>query len=276
MATRVLYIGEIVGKAGIFCVKKLLPELKKERGIDFVIANGEGATGGFGLGKNHSIYLHKMGVDVITGGEKIYYKKDLVPHMAKAPYLLRPANYPPGNPGRGWRIYTSGEEKKLAVVCLLGQSGFTRVHLSNPFTFLPDIVSRLKDEARCILLDFHAATTAEKQTMFYHADGQVSAVIGSHSKVQTADDRILPGGTGVICDAGRTGSQNSVGGLDPEIEINKFLLQIPERSRDAWENLELQGVLVEMDDDGKTKAMERLKVPCKEVPNDRDRDNQGD
>ena len=103
MGIRVLYIGEIVGKAGVYCIKQALPKLKPELGINFVIANGEGATGGFGIGKNHSIYLHKLGIDVITGGEKIYYKKDMVPHIAKSPYILRPANYPPSNPGRGWR-----------------------------------------------------------------------------------------------------------------------------------------------------------------------------
>ena len=112
-------------------------------------------------------------------------------------------------------------------------------------------------------------TTAEKQTMFFHADGLVSAVIGSHTKVQTADERILPGGTGVICDAGRTGSQNSVGGLDPAIEIDKFLTQIPERSRDAWENLELQGVVVHIGDGGKADSIERIKEVCREVPDDR-------
>ncbi|MBI9103924.1 MAG: YmdB family metallophosphoesterase [Spirochaetales bacterium] len=267
---KVLYIGEIVGKAGVFCVKKLLPKLKEEHNIDFVIANGEGTTGGFGLGKNHSIYLRKLGIDVLTGGEKIYFKKDMVSHIIKAPYILRPANYPPGNPGRGWRVYTFGEnEQKIAVVCLLGQSGFSRVHLSNPFTFLPDIVSRLKDETKNIIFDFHAATTAEKQTMFFHADGLVSAVIGSHSKVQTADERILPRGTGVICDAGRTGSQNSVGGLDPKIEIEKYLSLIPERSQDAWDNLELQGVLLELDDEGRTSSIERVKEVCTEVPDDR-------
>jgi hypothetical protein len=269
LGVRVLFLGEIVGKAGVFCVKKLLPDLKKDKEIDFVIANGEGTTGGFGIGKNHAIYLHKLGIDVITGGEKVYYKKDIVSHIAKAPYMLRPANYPPGNPGRGWRVYTAGD-KKIGVITLLGQSGFTRVHLSNPFTFLPEIVERLKTETPVIVLEFHAATTAEKYTMFHHADGMVSAVAGSHSKVQSADEMIMPRGTGIICDTGRTGSQISVGGLDPKIEIDKFLLQIPERSRECWDGLELQGVLFDIDDQGKTTAVERIKVPCEEVPDDRD------
>jgi len=254
---RILYIGEIVGKAGVYCIKTLLPQLKEELGLDFVIANGEGTTGGFGIGKNHSIYLRKLGIDAITAGEKIYYKKDMVPHIAKAPYILRPANYPASNPGRGWHVYQAGS-RKIGVIVLLGQSGFPRVHLSNPFTFLPQLVSRVKQEADTIIVDFHAATTAEKYSLFYHADATVSAVIGSHTKVLTADEYILEGGTGVIADTGRTGSALSVGGLDPQVEIEKFLTQIPERSKEYWEDLQLQGVLLDIDESGKTTAIERI------------------
>lgn len=271
MGIRILFIGEIVGKPGVLCVKSLLPSLKEEKNVDFVIANGEGATGGFGLGKNHSIYLHKLGIDVITLGEKGYYKVDLVPHLAKCPYILRPANYPAGNPGRGYRVFNKGE-KKIGVINLLGQSGFTRVHLSNPFSYLPEIASRLSQETKVIVMEFHAATTAEKYTMFHFANGKIAAVIGSHSKVITADERILSGGTAVICDTGRTGSSNSVGGLDIEIETRKMLTQIPERSKDAWDRPELQGVLVEADEEtGKAVSIERIQRPCKEVPqNERD------
>lgn len=267
MGFRVLCIGEIVGKTGVYTIKSLLPQVKKDKAVDFVIANGEGTTGGFGLGKNHSVYLRKLGIDVITTGEKTFYKKDMVEHIQKAPYILRPANYPPGNPGRGWRIYEK-EGTKIGVISLLGQSGFRRTHLSNPFTFLPEIVARLKDEVRIIILDFHATTTAEKYTMFHLADGKVSAVIGTHSKAITADATILPGGTGVICDTGRTGSLMSVGGLDPEVEIRKFLQQIPERSRNYTAAPELQGVLVDIDEDGRATDMETLRIPGPEVPDD--------
>ncbi len=260
MSVRILYIGEIVGKAGVFCIKQALGDLKAEHHIDFVIANGEGATGGFGIGKNHSIYLHKLGVDVITGGEKIYFKKDMVPHIGKAPYILRPANYPPGNPGRGWRVFQGGNHK-IGVICLLGQAGFNRVHLSNPFTFLPELVALVKEETNIVVLDFHATTTAEKYSMFHYADGTVSAVIGSHNKVLTSDEHIKPKGTAVICDTGRTGSFMSIGGLDPEIEINKFLTGIPERSKEYWNSLELQGVLLDINDDGTAEKIERLKLP---------------
>jgi metallophosphoesterase (TIGR00282 family) len=261
VTTRVLYLGEIVGKAGIYAAKTLVPSLKKDRDIDFVIANAEGATGGFGLGKNHSIYLHKLGIDVLTGGECMYYKKDMVGHINGAPYILRPANYPPSNPGRGWRTYSKGD-KSIGVISLLGQSGFNRVHLSNPFTFVPELVRRVKMETKNVIIDFHAGTTAEKYTMFYHMDGEVSAVLGSHTKVLTADEQVMPGGTAVICDTGRTGSQNSVGGLAPDVEIRKYLLGVPERSKDVWNRLELQGVILEIGDDGKALSIERLRVPC--------------
>ena len=262
MGLKVLFIGEIVGKAGLYCVKKLLPEIKKENEVDFVIANGEGTTGGFGIGKNHSVYLRKMGIDVITTGEKTFFKKDMVDHIQFAPYILRPANFPYGVPGRGWKVYQT-EKGKIGVISLLGNSGFYRIHLSNPFSYLPELINKIKKETDIIILDFHAATTAEKKTMFYHADGKVSAVIGTHNKVLTADEKVLPGGSAVICDTGRTGSIDSVGGLDPEIEIRKFLTQVPERSKDFWENLELQGVILDIDTEtGKAVSITRIRKSC--------------
>jgi calcineurin-like phosphoesterase len=205
----------------------------------------------------------------------VYYKKDMVPHINAAPYILRPANYPHGNPGRGWKVYTAGD-KKIAVICLLGQSGFSRTHLSNPYSFLPEIVSRLKEETRTIILDYHAASTAEKYSMFYVADGLVSAVAGTHGRVLTADAQVFPRGTAVICGCGRTGSRDSVGGLDREVEIRKFLTQIPERSRDAWDGLELQGVIFDINDDGRAEGIETLRWPVTEAPHERDRQGNED
>lgn len=283
---RILYIAEIVGKPGIFAVKSLLADLKAERGIDFVIANGDGATGGFGIGKNHSIYLRKLGVDVITGGDMTFYKKDMAEHIDKAYYLLRPANLPPEMPGRGWRHYsvrvgadaagadadgpggadTSGEdadsqtkpdssesstperpETRIAVISLLGQSGYERIHGSNPYTYLNNSLERLAKKCNVIILDFHALTTAEKYTMFHYADGKVTAVLGSGQRVQTADAQVYPSGTAVICDAGRTGSQGGVAGFAPQPEIRKFLTRLPVRSEESWEGLELQGAVLDID-----------------------------
>jgi metallophosphoesterase (TIGR00282 family) len=276
----VLFLGEIVGSSGVFTVKSLLPRIRSEKGVDLVVANGEGATGGFGIGRNHAVYLHKLGVDVITTGDCAYFKKDMVPHIAQARYMLRPCNYPWSNPGRGWLISEigngrpEGNRRKIAVINILGQAGFSRTHLTNPFHVLPKILERIHQETNTILVDFHASTTAEKGTLFHFLKGQVSAVVGTHQKTLTADERILEGGTAVITDAGRTGSQDSVGGLLPEIEIRKFVTQIPEPSRAGWDRLELQGVLLDIDGEGRATHIERVRMPCTEVPHDRERNRQ--
>ena len=259
---RVLYIGEIVNSSGVYCVKALLPKITEELKPDFIIANGEGATGGFGIGKNHAVYLRKLGIDVITGGECIYYKKDMVAFIEKAPFILRAANYPYGNPGRGWKIYTTESGRKVGVISLIGQYGFNRLYPENPYRIIPKLIEKVSSETNTIIIDYHAAATAEKITMSYIVNGKVSAMIGSHTKVPTADERIMPGGTAVITDAGRTGPENSVGGLEPEVEIRKFLTQIPELSKSIWGKLELQGVIIDIDDDGKAADIKRIKYNC--------------
>jgi hypothetical protein len=264
-AVRILFIGEIVGKSGVWVVKELLPRIREEHRIDFVIADGEGATGGFGIGKNHAVYLHKLGIDAITTGECSYYKKDIVEHFNRSPYMIRPANYPPRNPGRGFMVFEKNG-RKIAVISLLGTAVFKRIHLKNPFSLLPKLLEAITPETNAILVDFHAVTTAEKATMFAIADGKVSAVIGTHTKGMTADERVLPGGTAVLTDAGRTGSLLSVGGLDPEIEIRKLTTLIHEYSKEAWAGLELQAVIVEIGDDGKSTSIERLRIPCAPPP----------
>jgi 2',3'-cyclic-nucleotide 2'-phosphodiesterase len=258
VSLKVLFIGEIVGKSGIWCVKELLPKIKEKHGIDFVVADGEGGTGGFGLGKNHSVYLHKLGIDCITLGECAYYKKDMVEHIARSPYILRPANYPQKNPGRGWMTYEVAGTK-IAVISLLGQSGFRRVHLKNPYSLLPKLLEAITAQTHNVIVDYHAVTTAEKGTMFWVADGKVSAVVGTHTKAITADERVMPGGTAVITDAGRTGSIESVAGLDPEIEIRKLTTLIHEYSKEAWGKLELQGVVITIGDDGKATEITRIR-----------------
>lgn len=316
---RILYIAEIVGKPGLYAVKTLLPTLRKERKIDFVIANGDAVTGGFGIGKNHSIYLRKLGVDVITGGDMTFYKKDMAEHIDRSHYILRPANLPPEMPGRGWRHYSvrpmewneqadtstgdaaaepassempsgatppdatapsSGAaapaldapeatmpEVRLAVISLIGQSGYDRTHGSNPYTYLNNTLERLGKGSAAVIVDFHALTTAEKYTMFHYADGKVTAVIGSGQRVQTADAQVFPSGTAVICDAGRTGSIDSVSGLAPQTEIRKYLTRIPIRSEECWDRLELQGTILDIDlASGYVVGFEALRVPCDAPP----------
>jgi len=263
LGLRIVYISEIVGKAGIWCVKQALPILKQTEKPDLIIANGDGTTGSFGLGRQHAGYLRKMGIELLTGGDCIFYKKDLVEGIDTIPYVIRPANLPPESPGRGWRYVQVGNER-VAVVSMLGRVGFGRIHSENPFTALPVLVDRLHQETPYIIVDFHSGATAEKQAFFFHADGKVSAVIGSHGRVQTSDETILPLGCGVITDAGRTGSLNSVGGTDPTVKIKEYLTRIPDWSRDAWAKPVLQGVVIDLDKSGKTTAIRRISMECEE------------
>ncbi len=269
---KILYISEIVGKPGIWCVKNALPSIKAAEKPDLVIANADGATGCFGLGRQHAGYLRKMGIDVLVGGDSIFYKKDLVEGFDSLPYVLRPANLPPESPGRGWKFATAGKEK-VAVVSLLGRVGFGRIHADNPFTALSSIAERLRAETPYVIVDFHAGATAEKQAFFFHADGKVSAVIGSHGRVPTADEAIFPKGTGVITDAGRTGSVDSVGGMDAGGKIREFLTRVPEWSRESWGKPALEGVIIDLDRGGKTVGIRRIKQECAEPPqNDREKE----
>jgi metallophosphoesterase (TIGR00282 family) len=259
----VLYVAEIVGKAGVYAFKTALPELKQRYPWDFLIACADGATGGNGLGRNHAAYLHKLGANVLTTGECCFFKKDLTENFEKTPYVLRPENLNPQAPGIGSRIYKA-DGQKVAVAVLLGQSGFGRLHSGSPYVRLPVLLERLRQETPYIIIDFHAQATAEKKTLFFAADGLCSAVIGSHTRVQTADEEILPKGTAVISDAGRTGSSESVGGCETASRIQEYLTGIPEWTKDAWDKPELQGVYIDLDTNGKAKAIERIRIQITE------------
>jgi metallophosphoesterase (TIGR00282 family) len=257
---RALYIAEIVGKAGIYSVKKTIASLRKDRSIDFIIAGCDGTTGGNGLGYGHAAYLHKLGIDVLTTGDSCFYKKDMTEKFDKTPFVLRPANLPGSVPGSGARCYDAGRQK-IAVAVLLGQFGFNRVHAENPLHFLHGLIESLRRETPFIILDFHAVTSAEKRVLFFAAAGRVSAVIGSHTRVQTADEETLPGGTAVITDAGRSGSFLSVGGADAESRIREYVSGIPDRTKEAWDCCQLEGVIVDIDDNGKALSIERVRMP---------------
>jgi metallophosphoesterase (TIGR00282 family) len=262
---KVLYVSELVGKAGVYAFKKALPELKQRYPWDFLILCADGATGGNGLGRNHAAYLHKLGANVLTTGECCFFKKDLTENIEKMPYVLRPENLNPEAPGFGSRIFKAGNEK-IAVAVLLGQNGFNRLHGSSPFSMLPSLLERLRQETPYVIIDFHAQASAEKKTLFYTADGRCSAVIGSHTRVQTADETVLPGGTAVISDAGRTGSRESVGGCDSASRIKEYLTGIPDWTKDAWDQPELQGVFIDIDSKGKALSIERIRIALPEAP----------
>jgi metallophosphoesterase (TIGR00282 family) len=262
---KILYVAEVVGKAGIYALKKGLPALKNRYAWDFLILNANGATGGSGLGRNHAAYLHKLGANVLVTGACCFYKKDLTENLEKTPYVLRPENLSPSAPGTGSRIYRT-ENGKIAVAALLGQRGFDRLHGNNPFTLLPVLLERFRQETPYVIVDFHAGATAEKRALFFAADGLCSAVIGSHSRVQTADETILPGGTAVITDAGRTGSIQSVGGCDIKSRIQEYLSGIPDWTRDAGAQPELQGVFIELGRDGRALSIERFRETLPDMP----------
>ncbi|MDR0456240.1 MAG: YmdB family metallophosphoesterase [Treponema sp.] len=256
---KVVYIAEIVGKAGVYAFKKAMPELRRRYPWDFLVACADGATGGNGLGRNHAAYLHKLGANVLTTGECCFYKKDLTENIEKLPYVLRPDNLNPDAPGFGSRIYKA-DGKKIAVAVLLGQNGFGRLHSNSPIVHLPILLERLRLETPYIIVDFHAQASAEKKTLFFAADGRCSAIIGSHTRVQTADDCILPGGTAVISDAGRTGSAESVGGCEIASRIQEYLSGIPDWTKDAWDKPAVQGVYIDIGTDGKARSIERIYI----------------
>jgi metallophosphoesterase (TIGR00282 family) len=270
---RILYVAEIVGKAGIFAFKKSIVELKARECVDFVIAGADGATGGNGLGKNHAIYLHKLGADALTLGERCFHKKDLVDDIEKMHHILRPENLNDEAPGYGVRFFHVNG-KKVAVAVLLGQSGFLRMHGNNPAALLPLMLERLHEETPFVIIDFHAQATAEKRTLFAIGDGACSAIIGSHTRVQTADETVLAHGTAVITDAGRTGSLDSVGGADAQSRIQEYLSGIPDWTKEAWDTIVVQGVVVDIADNGNAVSIKRICLPIATPVNVEERDDE--
>ncbi|MDR2144739.1 MAG: YmdB family metallophosphoesterase [Treponema sp.] len=256
---KILYIAELVGKAGIYALKKGLPSLKETLRPDFTIVCGNGATGGGGLGRNHAAYIRKLGVDVITTGDCCFYKKDLVENIGKIPYVLRPYNLSPASPGSGERLFKA-KDSKIAVAVLLGQNDSGRLSPSSPFAVFQPLLERLRNETPYVIVDFHAWASGEKRTFFAAAKGLCTAVIGSHNRVQTADEQLLRG-TAVICDAGRTGSAESVGGAEITSRIREYLSGIPDWTREAWGKPEIQGVFIEADSSGRAVSIRRIKSP---------------
>ena len=257
---RILFLGEIVGRPGLTALKTRLETLKTELDIDYTVANGEGITNGFGIGRQHSIQLSKSGVDLITGGEKLFYKIDMVDFIAHQGFIIRPANYPPQCPGKSFKL-TAVKGRRFAFINLQGNALLQRQNLQNAFLSIDSLLKKLMEKEPDIIpvVQFHAAATAEKKTMMFFLDGRVAAVIGTHTKVLSADETVTEKGLAYISDNGRVGSFMSVGGFDPGTEITKLRSQLPLRSQECWEDGIIQGVVVTIDEEsGRSVSIERI------------------
>ena len=263
MVIKLLFIGDIIGRPGRQAVASLLPGLKSEHAFDLVIANGENAAGGFGLTPKVADEIFGLGVDVITSGNHIWDQKEIEPYLRQNYRLLRPANYPVDDLGEG-AIVVELERRPQIKVGIINLAG--RVFLGPadcPFRLGRDLVARLKTETSIIVVDFHAEASSEKTALGTYLDGQVSLFVGTHTHVQTADERILPRGTAYITDVGMVGGRNSGIGMKPDRVIEKFINGKPQRyeveKKDPW----LAAVIAEIDEDtGQAKSFQRLQIPA--------------
>ena len=249
---RILVIGDVVGKPGRRIVEHLLPGLKQEKELDLVIANGENAAGGIGLTLNTAMELFDAGVDILTSGNHIWAQKDIISHMDGDLPIIRPLNYPPGVPGRGYLI--SGP---VMVVNLMGRTFISEYDC--PFRIMDKLLAEIKQRPPIIIIDFHAEATSEKVALGRYLDGRVSALLGTHTHVGTIDTQLLPKGTAYVTDIGMTGPMDSVIGSDVDAVIQRFLTMIPHSLPVGKGRVMLNGVLVEVDDEsGRGINIERI------------------
>lgn len=258
MPVTILFIGDVVGRPGRRVVREVLPGLVDRHRIDLVVANGENASGGIGLSIKGAEELLASGVQIITSGNHIWKKKEIFPYIQESPDLVRPANYPPQAPGQGSVIKETASGTPVAVLNLMGRTFMEAVDC--PFQRADGEWARLREITPLILVDFHAEATSEKTAMGWYLDGRASAVLGTHTHVQTSDERILPRGTAFITDVGMTGPAESVIGVKKEIAIDRFLTQLPHKFEVAKRDLVLEGVLIQVDEtSGRALAINRLR-----------------
>ena len=248
----ILAIGDIIGKPGRQAVRELLPDLRRQHGLDLVIANGENTAGGIGLTSTTARELFDAGVDVLTSGNHIWAQKEIIPYLDSEMPILRPLNYPPGVPGRGYIV-----NSQATVVNLIGRTFMG--DFDCPFRAMDKLLAELEPEPPVIIVDFHAEATSEKMAMGHYLDGRVSAVLGTHTHVGTTDAQLLPQGTAYVTDIGMTGPINSVIGDDTESVLQRFLTAIPYRLSVGKGKVMLNAILVRIDDDnGKAISIDRI------------------
>ena len=253
----ILFIGDIVGNPGREALKKLLPDLKKEFALDFVIANAENSAGGSGITPKVAEELFSSGADVLTSGDHIWKKRDVFEIINEDERILRPLNFPSGAPGRGACVYKTKSGKKIGVINVNGRVFMEA--LECPFRTAIAAQEELARETKVIIVDIHAEATSEKVALGWYLDGKASAVLGTHTHIQTADERILPEGCAYITDVGMTGPYDSVIGRRTEDVLERFLSSIPTRFEVAEENVQLAGVVLDIDEDtGKARSIVRI------------------
>ncbi len=259
----ILFIGDIVGEPGRRAVRLMLPRLRQRLELDFVIANAENAAGGSGLTENTAAEMLANGVDVITTGDHVWDQKEAMPYIANEPRVLRPLNYPVGTLGRGTGIFHHARTPPVAVVNLQGRVFMP--DLENPFSCITEELPRLNTATAVIIVDMHAEATSEKIAMGRMLDGRVSAVLGTHTHVQTADEQIFPGGTAYLTDAGFTGPQESILGRRIEPVIRRFTTLLPQRFEVASDRTFIQGAIIDIDEQtGHARAIRRFSKPLEE------------
>jgi 2',3'-cyclic-nucleotide 2'-phosphodiesterase len=255
----VICVGDVFGEPGRRAVQMLLPKLKKQHEADLAVVNVENSASGFGVTPLIARTFLEQGVDVMTSGNHIWDKKEIIEYIGKENLLLRPANYPPGTPGAGSIVVKAGPHK-VAVLNLMGRVFLPQ--LDCPFRKADEELERLRAETPIIVVDMHAEATSESQAMGWHLDGRVSVVVGTHRHVQTADERLLPKGTAYITDLGLTGPTDSVIGVEPELALARFISGMPNRFEPAKGPAMLQGVVIRIDPEtGRGLSIERLRVP---------------
>ncbi len=254
---KILFIGDIVGKPGRELLRKGLRPLVARYDVDFVIANVENSAAGFGITKDIGDTIREWGVDVMTSGNHIFDKKEALDYIAREPRLLRPVNYPAGVPGRGACVAETGDGRAVGVINAMGR--VFMANIDDPFAIVPREIEAMRARTRIIIVDFHAEATSEKVAMGWHLDGRATLVVGTHTHVQTADERILPNGTAYLTDAGMTGPHDSIIGMEREPSLARFLTAMPSRFEPATGNPRLNGVVVEADEKtGRALAVTRI------------------
>jgi metallophosphoesterase (TIGR00282 family) len=261
---RLLFIGDIVGRPGRELVRRGMPGLVHYHRPDLVIANGENAAAGFGITREIGDQLLGCGIDVLTSGNHIWDKREAIDYIGIEPRLLRPANYPPGVPGHGSYVARTADGRSVGVLNLMGR--VFMLNIDDPFAAALREVEALRARCRVIFVDFHAEATSEKIAMGWHLDGRVTAVVGTHTHVQTADDRILPAGTAYLTDVGMTGPHDSIIGVDIDAALGRFLTAMPARFETAAGNPRLNAVVIEADDgSGRATDIERVSYSLEEL-----------